>query len=756
MAMSGRRPRRRVPALACVAGGALALTAAGLVVALINGGREVTGPLADTRHALACLLPVGLIVARAVTVRRDRLIWSVLATGALFYATALALWSIAFGAGTDTPSDTVFFTGDLLFWGGLGLYLRRRVGDALHTFWLDTVGAAIYLLALLSALWLSDVRAHSGVTSWTAISNLFYPAADAALATVPLVVASFSGRRMRGQDVLLAATFVVACVTDTAYVAGLAGHMPDWGGVLGAGWELQLLLLGCAAWARPSAAGALRVGGWWESLPTVLLMGIGGGLLIAASVTDLDPITVGLAAAALAAGVVRSSLMLRDVRALVVQRREALVDDLTGLPNRRALFRALDLLTRDGGGAGERAELLVIDVEGFRELNETLGHKAGDALLRGVAGRLAPVVGGDLLVRLGADEFAALLRPPADGAEVAERIRTALAEPIDLDGVTVAIEGTVGIARFPEDARETVELARRADVAMSEAKRRRAGVGVYAAERDEHSRERLELAADLRTALAARDCGGLWAAFQPQIHLADGSVGGAETLVRWTHPERGEISPAELLPVAERSGQMSVLTDWILDRALRECAGLANQGHVLRIGVNVSAVTLVDMGLPERIADALHRHRVPPEQLVIEVTEDAVMSDQRRCLDILERIGALGVGISIDDFGTGQSSLAQLRHLPADELKIDRSFVKGMADDPLDAEIVRLVVAMGRRMGLRVVAEGVETEGERAVLERLGCDVGQGYGLGRPMPATALEQFLEDAALRGPERRYAA
>jgi EAL domain-containing protein (putative c-di-GMP-specific phosphodiesterase class I) len=291
---------------------------------------------------------------------------------------------------------------------------------------------------------------------------------------------------------------------------------------------------------------------------------------------------------------------------------------------------------------------------------------------------------------------------------------------------------------------------------LSAATRGRVGVARYSGDRDDHSRDRLELAADLRRALASRDNGGLWAAFQPQIDLATGQVVGAETLIRWTHPVRGEISPAELLPVAERSGQMAALTDWVLDRALSECNGLRNQGFALRVGVNVSAVTLVDVGLPERIASALHHHRVAPDQLVVEVTEDAVMSDQRRCLDVLEHIAALGVEISVDDFGTGQSSLAQLRHLPADELKIDRSFVKGMADDPLDAEVVRLVVGMGRSMGLRVVAEGIETDEERDVLAQLGCDLAQGFGIGRPMPALALADFLGGDARNERRPRYAA
>jgi diguanylate cyclase (GGDEF)-like protein len=753
--VSPRSHAFRLLALRCAAGFALALVVAGAAIAVATGPGGTDALIPGLRHALVCAIAAAAVIARAVLVRRDRAVWVVFGLAAGFYAAALGAWTLAFDAGDSTPATLVFLGADLLFWAALGLYLRRRLGDALKTFWLDAIGGALCLLTVITAFLLAETETFSHLGRWAAASNLFYPAADAALASVPLIVASCSGRRMRGQDVLLALAFVIAMIADGAYAASLAGRVPAWGAWFDLGWELQLILLGCAAWARPSSAGALRIGGWWESAPTGLLLITGGSTLVAGQFTHLDTLTIGLAVAALSAGALRSVLVLRDVRRLVVERREALTDDLTGLPNRRALLRALDLLTRDGGGSGERAELLVIDLDGFRELNETLGHEAGDALLRAAAERLKPVIGEDLLVRHGADEFAAIVRPPADADLVADAVRAALAVPIELDDVTVAIEGTVGIAAFPGDARRPVELARRADVAMSDAKRRRVGVARYAVERDEHSRDRLELAADLRHALAARDCGGLWAAFQPQVEPATGRVTGAETLIRWTHPTRGEISPAELLPVAERSGQMAALTDWILERALSECAGLRSLGHKLRIAVNVSAVTLVDLGLPDRIAAALKRQGVDAQDLVIEVTEDAIMSDQRRCLDVLDRIAALGVEISVDDFGTGQSSLAQLRHLPADELKIDRSFVKGMAEDPLDAEVVRLVIGMGRSMGLRVVAEGIETLQERDVLAGLGCDLVQGFGIGRPMPAAELERFLADWAVSDPQRRYA-
>jgi EAL domain-containing protein (putative c-di-GMP-specific phosphodiesterase class I) len=228
---------------------------------------------------------------------------------------------------------------------------------------------------------------------------------------------------------------------------------------------------------------------------------------------------------------------------------------------------------------------------------------------------------------------------------------------------------------------------------------------------------------------------------------------GAEALIRWRHPTRGPISPADLLPVAERAGLMGELTDWVLDRALAEAAALRAEGHRLHVGVNVSAMTLVDVGLPDRVQAVLLAHRVPAEALVIEVTEDAVMRDHRRCREVLGQIAALGVEIAIDDFGTGHSSLAQLRHLPADELKIDQHFVRGMVEDPVDEEMVRMMIGIGRKMGLRVVAEGAETLVERELVDAMGRDLLQGYVVGRPMAADQLRSWL---AAHAPIRREAA
>jgi diguanylate cyclase (GGDEF)-like protein len=469
----------------------------------------------------------------------------------------------------------------------------------------------------------------------------------------------------------------------------------------------------------------------------------GTGVLVAGRFTELPTASTVLAACALALAALRSVRVAQGVRKLVVVRAESLVDDLTGLGNSRALFHELELLTREGGRDGRRAALVIGHLQGFEELVDTLGHEAAQSLLRHTADRLRAVAPGTL-ARLDGDAFATIIEA-ADVGDVTARLEAALTEPISMAGIAVTIRPVLGFARFPDDATTPAELARRADVARRDARDRGLDIVGYDPARDLHSRDRLALAADLRAALRADPAapGGLWLAFQPQVELDGGAVVGAEALIRWTHPTRGPLSPAELLPVAERSGQMSALTDWVVDRALAELAELRAAGHPrLRASVNVSAVTLVDVGLPARIAAALARHGVPAAALTVEVTEDAVMADHRRCREVLGQIASLGVEISIDDFGTGQSSLGQLRHVPADELKIDRGFVAGMDDDPLDAEIVRLVIALGRRMGLRVVAEGIETDRDRLVLHRLGCDVIQGFGVGRPMPVAELATWL--------------
>jgi diguanylate cyclase (GGDEF)-like protein len=507
--------------------------------------------------------------------------------------------------------------------------------------------------------------------------------------------------------------------------------------------ELQLPLMAVAALARPGIAGARQLGTWWEWVPPTIWAAVAATALTADRWMELPPMVLVGAAAALLMAVIRFAFTVRSVGRRVQHRDMSLTDELTGLPNRHVLFQQLALLTHSRGASGEEATLLVLGIDNFRSLNDTLGHHAGDRLLAIMAGRLSAELAEDgVLMRMSGDEFAAILRAPVDPDAVTPRLLRSVEQPFDVSSINVSLSASIGMARFPADAVEGRELARRAEVAMSDAKRRRVGYAYYADAQDQDAIDQLSLADDLRRALATDD-GSLWVAFQPQLDVTSGTIHGAEALLRWSHPTRGTVPPDQLLPIAERSGLLTPLTDWMLEQTVSAAARLVqSHGAHLRFAVNVSAATLVDLRLPHRIDQALIRHGVSPLQLVVEVTEDALMSDQQRCLQVVERIAALGVEVAIDDFGTGHSTLSQLRNLPANELKIDRAFVQAMTTDLLDAEIVRLIVRMGRQVGLRVVAEGVETTKERRMLADFGCSVLQGYGISKPLPYAEFAAFL--------------
>ncbi len=431
-------------------------------------------------------------------------------------------------------------------------------------------------------------------------------------------------------------------------------------------------------------------------------------------------------------------------------RRQALHDALTGLPNRTLLHARADRVLR--GDA--QAAMLLIDLDRFKEVNDTLGHDTGDALLIDVAERLqATVRRGDTLARLGGDEFAVLI----DGApsreaviDLAGRLQDALRRPFALRGVAVELEASVGVAFYPEHGTTAGALLQRADVAMYDAKRGRRGVATYSSERDPYSADRLGLLAELRRAIEQDE---LVLHFQPKLSLGSGELIGFEALVRWQHPTRGLLAPDEFVPLAERTGAVADLTRWVVDAALAQQRAWREQGHDLPVAVNLAAANIVDVTLPATIAGLLRHHGVEGNRLECEISEHTVMADPVRATDVLSGLRALGVRLSLDDFGTGHSSLAYLKRLPLDEVKIDRSFVAGMADDENDAVIVRSTIDLARNLGLQVVAEGVETAEIMQGLADLRCDIAQGFHISRPLPAAELDLQALSVSLRGPARK---
>ena len=424
-------------------------------------------------------------------------------------------------------------------------------------------------------------------------------------------------------------------------------------------------------------------------------------------------------------------------------RHQALHDALTDLPNRTLLYECMEDSISDARRSGEQAALLLIDLDRFKEVNDTLGHDHGDRLLVEVAQRLRDTIRrGDTLARLGGDEFAVLLTgvPNRTAAvELAGRLKDALARPFSLDGVVAVLDASIGIAFCPDHGDDVNLLVRRADVAMYDAKRSRTTIETYSEDRDPYSSGRLQLLGELRAAI---DNGELVLHYQPKVAVGSDEVLGVEALVRWQHPTRGLLAPGEFVPLAERTGAIGDLTRWVLDTALAQCRAWRDAGVDITMAVNLAAPNIVDESLPELVGELLERWGVPGDRLECEISEHTVMADPHRAIGVLERLRALGVRLSLDDFGTGHSSLAYLKRLPLDEVKIDRSFVIGMSEDADDAAIVRSTIDLARHLGLGVVAEGVESAAILNDLVDLSCDVAQGFYLSRPLPADQLDGWL--------------
>jgi diguanylate cyclase (GGDEF)-like protein len=426
---------------------------------------------------------------------------------------------------------------------------------------------------------------------------------------------------------------------------------------------------------------------------------------------------------------------------------QALHDSLTGLPN-RALFR--DRAQQAILGAhreGIEVAILLMDLDRFKEINDTLGHHSGDLLLQELAKRLQTTLReGDTVARLGGDEFAVVLPrllEPSSAVEAARRIRKAVEEPLVIQGLVIRVEPSVGIAVYPEHGEDVDLLIQHADVAMYVAKAANSGHEVYDADLDEHNPHRLTLVGELRRAIDENE---LALHYQPKADLGTGAVRGVEALVRWHHPERGLLAAGDFISVAQRTGLIKPLTLWVLDAALQQCRRWHDEGLELSIAVNLSARNLLDLQLPEDISALLEKWNVDPHYLELEITESTIMADPVRAVEVLTRLSEMGIRFSVDDFGTGYSSLAYLKRLPVNELKIDRSFVTNMVNDDNDAIIVRSTIDLGRNLGLQVVAEGVETEEVWESLHGLGCDVAQGYYLSRPVPAEELTPWLRSSA----------
>jgi diguanylate cyclase len=724
-----------------------AVVAAYLVVLGVGWATDSTVVPVDVHESIAFLLLLGaaiLVVWRAVSLREDRATWLALGVGLALWTAGQLIATIASPSG-EAPFPSAADLGLMGFYVGqyVAFFLLARSGlrRVARAAWLDGA-VGILLLGAMGAHWVLTPLLQAGGTVSAAAVMIAFPAADVVLLALVICVAVQHGGHPGGAWWRIALGITLTAVADAAFALGSAdGTAPTTTtGPLAILFTMGAACLVAAA-LRPTQRPRRRTLDGWRALtvPIVLFVVI-VALLVVDVAGTLTTAAMALLTAAIALIGVRAAFAFRENVALADTRRQAMTDELTGLPNRRSAYAELD----ERCAAGGAVTTLMIDLDRFKELNDTLGHHAGDDALVAVAQRLGRALGDDgTLSRLGGDEFAVVLAPGSGehaGLAVARRLLDALDEPLNLDDLLLPIRASIGVAGTDAarpGGRE--ELLRHADVAMYHAKANRNGVEVYASERDGHSRERLAMAAELQAAITG---GELVLHFQPKACLRTGRILGAEALVRWDHPERGLVAPTEFVPLVERSGLGRLLTLEVIDQALRAERAWREEGLHVPVAVNTSAATLLDVRFPDDVAELLERWDAPEGVLGLELTEETIMTDPERAQDVLARLSELGIDLSLDDFGTGYSSLGMLTRLPVRELKIDRSFITDLLEDEGDAAIVRSTVELAHNLGLRVVAEGVESAEAWELLASWDCDVAQGYHLSRPLADEDLRVLL--------------
>jgi diguanylate cyclase len=476
-------------------------------------------------------------------------------------------------------------------------------------------------------------------------------------------------------------------------------------------------------------------------------------LELADYLAEVDELNRRLQVAALVASVVDVLLLVlcafillshqrRVERQAVHSRHQALHDDLTGMANRILLNERVNTAIADARRTGGFVGMLLLDLNRFKEVNDTLGHFYGDLLLREVAKRLSGAVdGGDTVARLGGDEFAIILpgRSAGQAIGVAEHLLDVLRRPADLDGVAVDVSASIGVAGYPMYSANAAELLQHADVAMYAAKRQRLGAVAYDPVAHHNRSDRLTILGELRQAI---DRDELVLYYQPKVDAGAGGIRGVEALVRWRHPERGLLSPAEFMSAAADTELIHPLTDHVLATALAQHNLWRDKGLVVPLAVNIAAQRLLAGDFAGQVAARMAEYAIQPGHLTLEITENVLIADPERVAKILTQLQQLGVRLSIDDFGTGYSSMAYLQKIPVNELKIDRCFVTTMESSRGDKAIVRAILQLAHELGLQVVAEGVEDDQTWLALRAMGCDAGQGFHLCRPMPADAVTEWL--------------
>jgi diguanylate cyclase (GGDEF)-like protein len=709
-----------------------ALGATGVLAALAVGGKVVF---------LAGL--VGLLVGRALLTTQDRAAWLCFAGAVAAYSVGALGYELAREGPAPIQRPAWFDAGFTAFYPlvfvALFLMLRARVRRLTSSMWLDGIVTGLTAAAFATTFVLGEPLQGAGGSALVIV----YPIADLLLLILLAGALAVIGRGAGSTWWFLTGGAAIFVVTDAVYAYLVVHGTYAVGGVLDTGWGVAFVCLGLAACQAPRTGGTHRLDGVRALLVPGICASAALVLLLLGHARASDPVAGGLAFGAVLSALARTVLTFREVQALADSRRQARTDDLTGLPNRRSVFEAL----KDADqrlAAGRAVAVVVLDLDRFKEINDSLGHAIGDALLRQVGPRLnRELREQDLLARLGGDEFVVIVDDvaAADAQALATRLRARLQHPFRVGGMSLTVDASVGVAIGPEHSASAEELLQLADLAMYAAKATRVGVAAYDEDRDGDGRHRLEAVDQLRRGIAD---GQLVLHYQPKLALASGIVDGVEALVRWQHPARGLLYPDAFIDLAESAGLMSRLTSTVVEMALAQCRLWADDGCLLTVSVNVSPSNLVDDAFPDEVAALLRRFDLPAAALVLEVTESILMEDRERAVRVLSRQRDAGVGVSIDDYGTGYSSLAYLAALPVTELKLDRVFVGAMTGSPRAASIVTSTLQLAHALDLVLVAEGAEDQATVDALASLGCDVVQGYHLSRPLPPEQLRTWLRE------------
>jgi diguanylate cyclase (GGDEF)-like protein len=730
-------------AMAVLAIGVIAFTTSSVLN--LSAGREFFDELL---YPALNLSAAGLIAVRAYRVAAERLGWILIAAGMTCSAMGDVIYALWVTDGqSPSAADPAYLAFYPLVYAGLLLLLRARLKRASVAIQLDSLVCALTMAAVAAALTAGPIHAAATRAPATVLVGILYPLGDLVLLALAAGMLPIREWRNEFRWILLVAGFVLFAAADTAYLFETSANSYRVGTLLDACWPASSLLVAMASWAPSSSEVPSPRHGLGRYVNSVACAVVAVGVAIVGHDSRL---ATTLAALSLIAITARFSVTFRDVSLLAESHKQAMTDELTALPNRRSLATALTAASASGSSGPSlvtrtpsRRALLLLNLDQFQEINDSVGRHFGDELLRHIASRLSNSVRReDLLARTGDDEFAILM---AEGNDLtaaraqAGRVLEALSEPFALDPITVQVDARIAIAFCPDHCDHPQELLNRAETAMPHAESAKSKIAVYDPAFERYRDNDPKLIEELRTALFHGD--ELTLHYQPKINASDESVHSVEALLRWHHPSRGLLLPEEFLHAAERAGLMRRIANRALDVALEQIQSWRAQGIAAAVAVNLSTTNLLDLDLVCTIERLLRTRRLPGDALIIEITESTLV-DSVRSRDTVAALQRLGVRISIDDYGTGWSSLARLQDVSVDELKLDRVFVARLAQDPRSVAIVRSTVALAQSLGAELVAEGVEDEVTLSALRQYGCTITQGFIHSPPLPANDLQHWI--------------